>query len=153
MSNTAKTTVSKCKFSIARKIAELANLGDGGKLDSFFNKTIKDINKNITAAKTNLTIHKFQFDQDMDKINEDLEDAAEAVIDAEEKVDMDRIGDNASQTAYIPVYLGAIKKAEDNVKYLEAKKKDREATYNAVVLTLDKKIASLEALATRIGKE
>lgn len=107
----------KSNFSIVRKIAALLNLGEEGKLDSFFNKVVKSLSNEIKVKKNNLNSKKLLHEQKLDELEDKLEDAKLALEESFLKVDVSNITTNEDQTNYVDKYLDNI-----DVKYLQVKK-------------------------------
>ena len=106
-------------YSLSRKIAASFNLGDGGKLDSFFDKIDRKTSRNIRGLEKNIEAEEFNLTSVLEKLQENLEDAKVELQEAYSSVDLDKIQTNQAQTDYIPVYLKNIDEKKKEVSRIE----------------------------------
>ncbi len=155
MSNAKQNAVvaTSSKFSIVRKISEFLKLGDDGKLDSFFTKIAKTLAKEVSAHKKNLDNLKFNHEQKIDELEDSLEDAESALAEAFLKVDIERIGNNASQAEFQEIYLANLDTHELAVQRIEKEIEKAKEKYNSNKEDIDKAIKSLEKRIKTISAE
>ena len=63
------------KKSIVDRIMAVLNLTESGKIQHFFDKQIKSLNREIVASERNITTITFHHEEDLDRSREQLEDA------------------------------------------------------------------------------
>lgn len=141
------------KFSLVRAISAFLNLGEAGKLDSFFTRVIKTLSKEVTAHKKNLENLKFNHEQKLDELNDSLEDANAALDEAYLKVDMDQLANNASQQSFQDIYLENIDNHELAVQKIEKKIQEEKDSYAEKVKSVQENINSLEKRIAKISAE
>lgn len=142
---TTKPASVSCKFSITRKIAELLNLGDSGKIDSFLTRVIKTLTGDIKGLNHNLGALKFTNTQENDALADRLEDAKEALANEYLNIQSESVETNAKQTEFIDVYLGNISRKQKEVESIELEIKSLKESYDAKVKDINDQIASLTA--------
>jgi len=154
MAQDAKNPVaSTSKFSLVRAISSFLKLGDDGKLDSFFTRVAKTLNKEISAHKKNLDNMKFNHDQKVDELQDSLEDANTALAEAYMKVDVSQIGSNAEQAAFQDAYLENIDNHELAVQRIEKSIEAEKESYNSSKKKVDETIESLNKRINKISAE
>ena len=127
MSNSNKATAAvtpvtpTSKFSIVRSICALLNLGEEGKLESFLDKVVKQLKKEITVVKKNQETATFQHEQILEELNDKLVDAQDALADSYLNVNVDSIQTKEQQNSYIDIYLNNIDAKKAAVLAIEAK--------------------------------
>ncbi len=145
MKNTenTETGVSKSKFSIVRAISTLLKLGNDGKIESFLEKVIRQLKKEVTVYKKNLDTLSFNYEQTVEELKEKLEDALDAYEHSLLEIDPAKVGTNEQQSAYIEVYLDNIDLKALAIKALEEEIAEKEESYKKEKETIEKQISSL----------
>lgn len=144
---------STSKFSIVRIISAKLNLGDQGKLDSFFERAVKFLKKEIDGLKANLNVLKFNFDTIISDLKDQLQDAEDALKDSYEAVEIDNIINNDAQKKFLETYLDNISKCEKEVETINEKIEKETETYNEKVSDIQKEIEFREKRIAKIGAE
>jgi len=118
------------KFSIVEKIVNFLKLGEEGKLGSFFERVVKNLNKNIALHEKNIENLKFNSKNALDALADQLADAKEELTNVYLNVQPDDVATNAKQEDFLDEYLNRIEAAELAVSRIEEKitaEKDRTA--------------------------
>lgn len=139
------------KFSLVRAISEFLKLGDDGKLDSFFTRVIKTLEKEKVAFNKNLDNLKFNHEQKLDELKDSLEDAKAALDEQYLKVSVDKIGTNEAQKDFMESYLTAIDTHELAVTKIEKQIESLKEGYKADKERIEKQIESLNKRITKIS--
>ena len=152
MAQDAQTPVSASKFSIVRAISAFLKLGDDGKLDSFFTRVVKTLNKEIAAHEANLKTIAFNFTQNLDELKDNLEDAQSALADAYMKVDVSRISTNEDQKDFMERYLENIDNHAAAVKRIEKSIESATEANEEKVKGIKEQVASLKERISKISE-
>jgi predicted acylesterase/phospholipase RssA len=130
---------------IVAKIMAFLNLGDAGKLQSFFDREIKKKKREIEAYQKSIENEKYNSKGRLETLAEQEEDAAKEVDDAYFSVKPDDVKTNAEQEAFASTYWDKIERAEtkladiqddieqekestaDKIEYFEEQIKERQA--------------------------
>ena len=147
MSNTTKTP----KGIVQRVLAAL-NLGDDGKVMSFFGHLEKYTNRDVVNIKANLSAAELEHTQNLETLADDLQDAKQSLKETYENVEIDRIQTNADQKAYMAVYLSRVTAAENVVANVEASINKAKERYDEFVKAEKAKIAKLEGRLITFGE-
>lgn len=131
------------EFSLVRKISAFLKLGETGKLESFFQRVIKTLSKEISAHKKNLDTLKFNYTQEIEDIDDEIQDAQVAYEESFMKVDIDKIGTNEAQKDFQEVYLANIDAKAIVVENLKKKKGKVTEAYEDAVKDTQEQIDSL----------
>jgi hypothetical protein len=148
----SETPVSTAKFSLSRKISALFNLGTDGKLDSFFDRVIKQLKKEIILLNKNLDNLAFNHKQSIDELEDKIEDAQNAQEEAYSAVDLECIKTNADQVLHVDVYLGKIGNATKVVEKLTKQRGKLEEIYNFDKQKVQDQIDNLKVYISTISK-
>lgn len=146
MSNT------KTPKGIVQRVLAALNLGDDGKVMSFFGHLEKYTNRDVVNIKANLSAAELEHTQNLETLADDLQDAKQSLKEAYENVEIDRIQTNADQKAYMAVYLGRVAAAEALVESVETRIKYAKERYEELVKTEKAKIAKLESRLATFGE-
>lgn len=140
------------EFFITRKIKELLNLGESGKIDSFLARATKTLNNEIKGLNKNLDILKFKHEQELDSINDKLEDA-EAALEAEYlNIPVEAVETNALQAGYVDMYIDGLDRKTLEVKTIKRSIKEAKENYTKEVEDINDQIESLTARISNISK-
>lgn len=137
------TTKSTSLLALVRKFSAVFNLGNEGKVESFYYRVIKQLKKEVITHNKNLDTIKFNHEQQLESLNDKLEDANEALSESYLNIDIDRITTNEAQTSYIEVYLDRIDMRALTVKDIEAEVISENKYYEDAVDRITKQIESL----------
>jgi hypothetical protein len=140
------------KFSIVRSICALLNLGEEGKLESFLDKVVKQLKKEITVVKKNQETATFQHEQALEDLNDKLVDAQDALTDSYLNVNVDAIQTKEQQNAYIDTYLNNVDRKKAAVIAIEEKIEAVTEAFNKKSEAATAEIASLEERLAVINK-
>jgi hypothetical protein len=158
MSNSNKATAAvtpvtpTSKFSIVRSICALLNLGEEGKLESFLDKVVKQLKKEITVVKKNQDTAVFLHEQTLEELNDILVDAQDALKDSYLSVNVDAIQTKEQQNSYIDTYLSRIDAKKAAVLAIEAKIEQVTEAYNKKAEASEAEIKSLQERLDTIAK-
>jgi len=139
-SNQTGAEAPKKQLSIVTRIAALLKLDDAGRLEKFFTREIKKLERGIAAIEANKKTAKMNYDLDLIKVSEEIEDLQQAVEDAYEGVSVDAIKTNADSDAFAEKYWEAIEIAERHLETAEKHSKKLTEEYNDKVEALDEDI-------------
>jgi len=123
--STEKKEVTASKFGLVNIIMSMLNMGDAGKMESFFSRSIKFFSKEITKLESDLRVQSLRLNNEMDDLKDNLADAMEDLENAYKNVEPSRIENNAAQDDYRNVYFGRIEAVEDNIDRLNDQIKDK----------------------------
>ena len=140
------------KFSIVRSICALLNLGEEGKLESFLDKVVKQLKKEITVVKKNQDTAVFLHEQTLEELNDKLVDAQDALKDSYLSVNVDAIQTKEQQNSYIDTYLSRIDAKKAAVLAIEAKIEQVTEAYNKKAEASEAEIKSLQERLDTIAK-
>ena len=111
--------MSTAKKSIVDRIMAVLNLTESGKIQHFFLKQIKNLEREITASERNITTITFHHEEDLDRSKEQLEDSKAELESAYLNVTVENVDTNAKQDAYAHTYWAGVEAAEEKVQRLE----------------------------------
>lgn len=127
-------------LAIVDRIAALLKLDDKGRLTKFFNREIKKLERGISVIEANKKSAKMTYDLDLIKLTEEIEDNQQAVEDAYESVDIEKIKNNADSDEFATDYWNNIKYAENALDASEKCSKELTEKYNDKIDSLDEDI-------------
>ena len=140
-------------YGLTRKVMAKLNLGDGGKVDNFIGKLVKDFEKAINKNKQVLELKKMNYEEAQRDLDEQLEDAKEELADAWMHIPVEKVANNDAQNNYKAEYLSKIDSIEDNIKRLEKRKEslteDHEKSVKAIneaIKEAEERIVTIKAL-------
>jgi predicted component of viral defense system (DUF524 family) len=137
------TTKSTSLLALVRKFSAVFNLGNEGKVESFYYRVIKQLKKEVITHNKNLDTIKFNHEQQLESLNDKLEDANEALSESYLNIDVDRITTNEAQTSYIEVYLDRIDIKVATVRSIESEIENENKYYYDATNRITKQIESL----------
>jgi hypothetical protein len=145
--------VAKSEFFLVNEIAVALNLGDFGKVEGFFRKTVKSLGREIETAERSIVNVKHNAESVMRGLVEVLEDKQQAATEAYTNVAPEDLKNNDAQRKYMKTYLAAIAHAEGIVKGQEAIIKEAEEVTDAEVKRLTEEIDVRKAIIAKVGKK
>jgi len=144
--------VQKSKFALVNIIMAALNLGDNGKIESFFDRAIKQLKREISHITSNFNVTNLADIQAAEDLKSEIEDAQTELDEAYLNIDVTRLDSNSSQDAYREVYFGGIEAAENKFEALTNKLKDLNVNIKDATKTRDESIANLKARIAKISK-
>jgi small-conductance mechanosensitive channel len=143
---------SKTPKGIVQRVLAALNLGDDGKVMSFFSHVEKATSRDIVNIKANMSAAELEHTQTLEALADDLQDAKQSLKETYENVEVEQIQTNAAQKAYMSIYLNRVKAAEDAVGYVETRIKNVKERYEDFVKAEKAKIAKLEGRLITFGE-
>lgn len=138
------------KLGIVEKIMRKLQLGDEGKIGSFFDKQVKKAEKAIRDFKRNQETLKNRYEDDVVDLKDQLQDANEALADAYEAVTPDDVHNNAAMSAFEDVYWSNVKAAKQKVERLTNQIEAKEKSHKEDMEKIDKEIAAWKERITAL---
>lgn len=135
---------------IVAKIMAIQNLGEEGKVGSFFYGLEKHYNSNISKLEHNLTSYKFKYDSEVDAIQDRLADAKEDLENAWLNIDLEKIQTREDQKEYINEYNNSISRAIAVIEGLEDELEKLEKSYKETVETTESQIYEYKSRLEKI---
>lgn len=145
--------MSNRKFSLVTKIMAIFNLGEEGKLHSFFEQIEKKANLDIKKLEQNIKKAELDHEITMQSLNDNIEDAKQALDNAYVDIEIDELETNISQKRYMETYLRNIKDKEQRVESLEQEKKNTIEAFEESVEDFKKSIATIKSRLEKILAE
>jgi len=140
------------KFGITRRVLAFFNIGDDGKVDSFFIGLEKECKSEIARRKQNIGSLEFEQESTLANLNDDLEDAKLALENAWLNVNPETVGSTReSQKAYRAQYIAGIDRATATVEEIEDSIKDVISNYDKKIEKLEKEIKELNYRIEKIN--
>jgi uncharacterized protein YfcZ (UPF0381/DUF406 family) len=141
----------KTPTTVRERVIAALNIGDEGKVLSFFSHLEKVTRKDITNIKANMSAALLEHTQILDNIKDDLVDAEQGVKEAYEAVDIDSIQTNADQKSYISEYLSQVNDAKAVITQLTEREERVVKAYNSYVEAENKRLTALEQRLVDFG--
>ena len=123
MAENNKPVESKSDYSLVRRIVNFFKLGEEGKVENFFAKQRKTMNREVQTLEKRIDTMEFSHKQKLEDYDDRIEDAEANVENAYLAVDVDSLGTNESLTEFAEVYWNKVTLAEAN---LDTLREDRE---------------------------
>lgn len=144
---------SKAKFSIVRVIMTMLNLGEEGKISSFFLKVEKRLKREINILSRNLETVKSQTEQRIEDLTDQLQDANDTLNQAYYHVDLDNLQTNESQSNYVEIYLDNIDSKLEQVRRIQKQIEEEKDNFEKFKKETEEQITSLQKRIDIITKE
>ena len=135
---------------IVAKIMAMLKLGEEGKIGSFFSRLETDFNRQIKAIRHNITAAQFEYEQQIEHLKERLQDAEAAVEDAWMNIKAEDVTTNAAQDVFKHSYLEKIADAEHNVERIKQQLEDAKDEHKEQLDDLNEQISKYEARLAKI---
>lgn len=146
------TKNSKTPQTIVEKVKAFLKLGDDGKLQSFYDRLRKTIQRDVKTLETSRALLVSNFERTSDEFNDKIEDAREAVEAAWMNITPENVATNALQESFMVTYLQGIETAENTLGLIEERFKASVAAHESELEAIDKKIAKGNSrLETLVG--
>ena len=135
---------------IVAKIMAIQNLGEEGKVGSFFCGLEKHYNSNISKLEHNQKSLEFKYASDVDNLNDRLADAKEDLENAWLAVDIEKIQTREDQKHYISVYNHNISRATAVVEGLEDGLENLKKSHESDIIDIQNQISEYTARLNKI---
>lgn len=135
---------------IVAKIMTILNLGEEGKVGSFFNGLEKHYSSNISRLEHNSKSLEFKYQSDVDNLLDRLADAKEDLENAWLHVDLEKIQTREDQKNYINEYNSNISRATAVVENLENDLEKLEKSHKEAIADIENQIAEYQSRLSRI---
>ncbi len=139
------------KTGIVAKILALLNLGEEGKIENFFEKQRKALQKDIKNLGKNLDTYEDQKAEALEELNEKLEDAKVKVEEAYTSVTVENVSTNEKANSFQDYYWDAVTRAENVVARLEAEIKTETEKYDKLIASVKDQTAKKQARLDKIS--
>lgn len=139
------------KTGIVAKILALLNLGEEGKIENFFEKQRKALQKDIKNLGKNLDTYEDQKAEALEELNEKLEDAKVKVEEAYTSVTVENVSTNERANSFQDYYWDAVTRAENVVARLEAEIKAETEKYDKLIASVKDQTAKKQARLDKIS--
>lgn len=126
---------------ITKRVKLLLNLDDDSRINNFYLKQRKQMEKDIKNLNKNLDTLADNHNDRLEELNEKLEDAKQRVEEAYTSVTPEDVATNEKATNFVDVYWAAIEEAEEEVTNLEKVIEDAKENYNYEKEQIEKQIA------------
>jgi anti-sigma28 factor (negative regulator of flagellin synthesis) len=153
MSKEQTPVVSTSKFSLVRKIVTLFKLGEEGKIESFFARQRKTMEREIDKLNKALEIKNFNFKNSKEDLSDAIEDAKQKIEDAYLQVDAEQVANNADADRFADTYWERIERAEAALSRLEKEATREEEEHDEDVKESKAQISERKRRLTRISAE
>lgn len=135
----------KSTIPIVRRICAFLNLGEEGKLDSFFGKVKRQLEKEIKFHKQNIESTTLAWEHKVLEHLDAKEDAEKALEEALMQVDVSKIQSNEHQSKYVEIYLANLDAKKNDLKRLEKEHTKALEAHTDKIEGWEKQIESAEA--------
>ncbi len=150
MSEQAKST---SKYSLVRAIVTLFKLGEEGKIENFFARERKALERQVSKLEKALDVTEFNHKNALEDLADKIVDATAAIENAYTQVDAERVSSNSDCDSFASSYWRNIELAEANLKTLEEEQESVVEKYNATVKASKLQIAERKRRLSRISAE
>lgn len=140
MSEQTQTPAGESKYSLVRKILSILKIGDAGKLDSFFAKQVRNLERDVEALEHQKQTLAFEQDRKLAQLSENLEDATAALADAFTAVQPEDVANNALQESFARSYWSRIDHCEEVIDDLQSEIEKLKDKYVEELEDLDEQI-------------
>ena len=122
-------------------ILHVLKLDDQGKTETFINKTIKHLNRDVDTYKRSIANLKHNYEGKMSLLEEELEDLQATADDSYTNITMDNISNNEAANDFRVTYLKNIRGAEVAAEKKKEEVEDCKEDYEEDVKDIEDKIA------------
>lgn len=130
------------ELAIVKAIMEKLQLGDEGKIGSFFTKQVKSSEKAIRDLNRNITTLKNRYDDDVQDLEDKIQDAQEALVDAYQAVTPEDVPNNAAMAEFADTYWYNVGNAKAKVERLVKELEGLEEDHKKSVEKYEKEVAA-----------
>lgn len=128
------------KLNIVQKVLALLNITEEGKIENFFMKQRKSLEKDIKNLNKNLDTLEDQHKDAIDELNEKIEDARVRVNEAYTSIKVENIDTNEKANEFADLYWNRIEIAESEVERLEKLKEESKKSNTELIENIQKEI-------------
>jgi prefoldin subunit 5 len=139
----------KKEFALVTFIKRVLKLGDEARVESFMDRQVRNLERDIKIAKQNISILKSQLENLEQDRKDKVEDANARVLNAYSNIDVDRLKSNEDQELYANEYWDNISDAEDS---LESVEKDFENRKKEIEKSIEEYNEHITSRQNRIDK-
>jgi prefoldin subunit 5 len=139
----------KKEFALVTFIKRVLKLGDEARVESFMDRQVLNLERDIKIAKQNISILKSQLENLEQDRKDKVEDANARVLNAYSNIDVDRLKSNEDQELYANEYWDNISDAEDS---LESVEKDFENRKKEIEKSIEEYNEHITSRQNRIDK-
>lgn len=129
------------KLNIVAKVLALLNITEEGRIENFFMKQRKSLEKDIKNLNKNLDTTRDQLQDELEELNDKLEDANQRVEEAYTSVKIEDIDTNEKASHFADVYWDRIERAEKEVSRIEKQIEALTKSKNEDIESIEKEIA------------
>lgn len=145
------TTTTTQPTGIVAKIMRILKLDDAGKIQSFFERERKKLNRDIVTLNKNIENTKFNSERTLDTYREQLEDAEDALDNAYADVKLSDIETNSSQETFSSKYWDNIDNKTEVVERLKSAIKSHSEKVEEEIKEFEKQIAEIKFRIAKIS--
>lgn len=138
------------KSKLVQRIIGILKLDDGGRVEAFFSREVKNLARNVKALQSNRKTIELQHDVYCDDYKDKLQDMTDAVDAAKEMIDVSQLHSNASMEEFRQVYWGKVEAAENRLEKQIAAFKKYSEDHEKELAEIDKTITKLKARIAEI---
>jgi len=139
------------KLTIVEKIMALLQIGEAGKIQHFFDKQVKTLNREINGLNKNKETLEYNCEQIIDNLKEQLEDAEVELESSYLNVSIADVDTNAKQDEFSDVYWSRVEKAESKVKNIRAEILLNEEKLKEELKSIDAQISERKRRISKIS--
>jgi len=136
---------------IVERIMAKLKLGDSGKLQSFFDRQVKKLNKDIESFKQSIKNAQYNSERKLDNLREQLEDAEDNLAELYDAVVPEDVENNAKQDAFAITYWSKIEDAEELVESIKEKIEQERIDTEETINSYNDQIKELEYRISKIS--
>ena len=144
MSKEKETTQVTSKYKIVELIAKLLKQDDASLLEKFYDKQVRNFERNIKVLKQNKVAAASNYDVYKSEIEEKVEDAEGYLKDAYLAVKIEDIKNNAQMDVFEANYWSNIKLREEELKELKDYLNEDKSDYDDEIEAIDSEIKHYE---------
>ena len=114
--------MAKSEFALVNKIIAHYELGEAGKLETFFAKVRKTLAREVETLNKRVELLEFNYQRSMEDLQEQITDAEEAYDNSFLQINVEDATSNADIDQLIPQYWRGIELAKANLETLKEKR-------------------------------
>ena len=131
-------------------IAAALNLGDEGKLASFFAREERDLERSIKGRETNILTLKHNRDSRVLEIEDQIEDQGQALEEAYTNITPEDVATNADQRSFSKQYWAEVENASTLLEGMKKSILDLDKNLSIGIEAEEKQISKLQARLDKI---
>lgn len=138
--NKNESTLASGILKIAKQVCEALKLTDESKINNFYQKVLKNLQREKSKLVKNIDIVRNNYHEQLEAIDEKIEDAEVRVEEAYRNVTVDNVSTNEKMTNYIDTFWATIDEAELELETLKSQKKDLNERLTSQIENLEKQV-------------